>query len=547
MTTLAGPDLSSVTGIGATTMAGFVPDVADRYRDHEAIVFDDPITGSTTRWSYDELDAATRDVARALLADDVRPGTRVGILMGNRPEAVAGLFGAATAGTVPVMLSTFAPPPELAAMLEAAEVEILLTQTRLLGRDFPAEISSLRSDVPDLQRVIAVGDETWESWLASARPGTDDQLAERTATIEPDDDGLVLFSSGTTSKPKGMVHSQHGPALAFWLQGRVFGRSTATRMWSPLPIFWSAGLSSAVGATLAMGGTCVLSETFDARYALALLQREQVTEPYALPHQNRALAAHEDWLRTDLSSLLQVYGKSVYARHPSVEGDPNWNMPVGYGMTETCALFASHPSSADRATMRASYGPLLPGNELRVLDPETGDELDAGAQGELCVRGPSLMKHYLGSTSEECFDDDGFLHTGDIGSFDRDGHLHFSGRRTEMIKTAGANVSPAEIEVQLQAFAPIKTARIIGMPDEHRGEIVVACVTLADGAEATGEEIQAFLRDRIASYKVPRIVLFFADGEIPMTAAGSKVRDPELAALVSARLASATSEPTGAS
>lgn len=539
MTIHRGPALETVTDIGSITVAGFIPDVAHRYRDNEAIVFDDPITSTTTRWSYNDLGYATRDIARALLVDGVEPGARVGVLMGNRPQAIAAIFGAATMGAVPVLLSTFAPPHELAQLIRAANIEIILTQTTLLHRDFPSELADLRCDLPMVRNVIAFGSKSWDFWLTSANEvATDERIAQRFMSIRPDDDGLIFFSSGTTSTPKGIVHAQRGPALACWLQGKVFKRTPDTRMWSPLPIFWSAGFNSAVGSTLAMGGTCVLQETFDPGTALELIAREAVTEPYALPHQNRALAEHPNWEATDLSSLKAVYGKSVFARHPKVDGDPNWNMPVGYGLSETCALFSAHDAATPREDLRTSYGRLLPGNELRVVEPETGIDCSIDVIGELYVRGPSVMKHYLGSAPDTCFDSQGFFPTGDLGFIDDHGNVHFEGRATEMIKTSGANVSPAEVEVQLQAFEPIKVSRIIGMPDDERDEIVVACVTLKEGAHATQDDIQHFLRNRIAGYKVPRVVLFFNDGEIPMTAAGSKVRNTELAELVHARLAS---------
>jgi acyl-CoA synthetase (AMP-forming)/AMP-acid ligase II len=138
---------------------------------------------------------------------------------------------------------------------------------------------------------------------------------------------------------------------------------------------------------------------------------------------------------------------------------------------------------------------------------------------------------------DECFDADGFFHTGDAGFVDADGFVHWEGRRTEMIKTGGANVSPAEIEVQLRACPPVKLSRVIGVPDARLDEIVVACITLKDGAEADADDIRAFLKERVAAYKVPKRVLFFADGEIPMTTSDTKVRDDALLALVRERLA----------
>jgi acyl-CoA synthetase (AMP-forming)/AMP-acid ligase II len=281
-----------------------------------------------------------------------------------------------------------------------------------------------------------------------------------------------------------------------------------------------------------------MQEAFEPGTALALMAREQVTEPYTLPHQTAALAEHPDWASTDLSSLRCVYGKSAYARHPSVTNpDTGWMMPVGYGLSETCAFFVSHWSTTPRELTKHSMGRLLPGNQLRIVDPDTGASLGDDEDGELAVKGPTLMKRYLGQTAEECVDPDGFFHTGDAGSVDADGYVHFSGRRTEMIKTGGANVSPAELEVQLRACEPVKLSRIVGIPDPRLDQLVVACVTLKDGAEAGEADIQAFLRERVAAYKVPKRVLFFPDGEIPMTTSDTKVRDDALVRLVTDRLA----------
>jgi acyl-CoA synthetase (AMP-forming)/AMP-acid ligase II len=190
-----------------------------------------------------------------------------------------------------------------------------------------------------------------------------------------------------------------------------------------------------------------------------------------------------------------------------------------------------------RDVMAQSLGRLLPGVELRVVDPDSDRLLGPGETGELAVKGPTLMRRYLGVPEEQTFDADGFFRTGDAGSVDADGFLHWEGRRTEMIKTGGANVSPAELEVQLRACAPVKLARIVGVPDPRLDQIVVACITLKEGADADEAGIQAFLRERVAPYKVPKRVLFFDDGEIPMTSSDTKVRDEALLALVEDRLA----------
>ncbi|HMJ78380.1 MAG TPA: fatty acid--CoA ligase family protein, partial [Iamia sp.] len=403
---------------------------------------------------------------------------------------------------------------------------------------------ALAADLPALGAVAVVGTPSWDALLARAATVDDAALDTRIGDTDPDDTALVIFSSGTTSAPKGIVHGHRAPSLQFWVQAQIFGRHRDTRMWSALPLFWTAGLNTAMGATLAAGGCWVVQEVFEPGAALALMSRERVTEPYPLPHQATALAEHPDWLATDLSTLTCVYGKSVFARHPTVHGDTGWTMPVGYGLTETCAFFASHWSSTPRELTKASMGRLLPGNRVRIVDPESGRTLGVGEEGELAIAGPTLMTGYLGVAPEECFDADGFFRTGDAGHVDAEGYLHFAGRRTEMIKTGGANVSPAELEVQLRACPPVKLSRIIGVPDPRLDQLVVACITLKDGATASADDIRAFLRERVAPYKVPKQVVFFADGEIPMTRGATKVRDPELLALVQERLA-APPVPTG--
>lgn len=544
MTTLQGPPLETMTGIGALTMGGFLEEVADRFASNEALVFDEPLrSGATVRWTYADLRDEARRVAKALVASDIVRGDRVAVLMGNRPEAVAALFGAAMAGAVAVPLSTFSPVPELAYLLANSQAKVVLTQARLLTRRFADDIEGLRPELPHLRDIVTVGAPTWDRFLVAGDHVADSRLDARIADTSPSDHGLIIYSSGTTSAPKGMLHNHRAPTLQFWVQAQIFRRHEGTRMWTALPLFWTAGLNTAMGATLAAGGCWVMQETFDAGEALALMAREAVTEPYALPHQIGALEEHADWATTDLASLTYVFGKSAFSRHPTVDGDTTWNMPVGYGLSETCAFFVSHMSDTPRELLKQSMGKLLPGNELRVVDPDTGRVLGPNEDGELAIKGPTLMEHYVGMTPEECFDADGFFHTGDAGFFDADDYVHWTGRRTEMIKTGGANVSPAELEVELRACPPVKLARIVGMPDPRLDEIVVACITLKDGAEATEADIQAFLRERVAAYKVPKRVLFFDEGEIPMTGSDTKVRDTELVALVTARL-QPTSVPT---
>ncbi|MFN8019601.1 MAG: class I adenylate-forming enzyme family protein [Acidimicrobiales bacterium] len=532
--TFEGPPLGSMGEVGALTLGDFLLEVAARFGEAEAVVLDDPLrNGETVRWTYRDLLEQSERVAAALVADGLEPGAVVAVLMGNRPEALAATFGIALAGGVAAPLSTFASPDELRSMLARSGAVALLTQERMRDRRFGDEVEAMRADLPALRWVAVLGTAAWADRLPPTPTRSDP--ARRAA---PGDLGLIIFSSGTTSEAKGVLHAHRSPCLQFWQLAAVFGRHERTRMFSALPLFWTAGLSTAVGATLAGGGCWVAQEAFDATTALALMARERVTEPYTLPHQTTALAERPEWAATDLSAMTCVYGKSAYARHPSVHGDPGWIMPVGYGLTETSSFACAHPSSTPREQAKVGAGRLLPGTRMRVVDPATGEVLPPGQEGELAVAGLTLMLGYLGRPAEEAFDADGFFHTGDAGHVDPDGLVHFSGRRTEMIKTGGANVSPAEVEVALRACAEVKLSRIVGVPDPRLDEVVVACIVPADGASPTEGGIQDFLRGRIASYKVPKRVLFFADGEIPMTTSDTKVRDAELLALVQDRLTS---------
>lgn len=538
MTTFSGPPLDTVDGVGALTLGGFVDEVAASHGDREALVLDDPLLdGRTVRWSYADLARASHAVAAALVERGVDLGTRVAVVMGSRPESVAALFGVALAGGVAVPLSTFSTPTELVDLLAGSSVAGVLAQRTLLGRDLGAEVAGLVGDerLPYLRWSAAVGDPSWDAFLAGGAPHGDVVVA-RARAVSPGDAGLVLFSSGTTSTPKGMLHLHRAPTLQFWLHADMFRRTPESRVWAPLPLFWTAGLTTALGGTLAGGGCFVMQETFEAGGALRLLERERVTEPYTLPHQAAALREHPDWESTDLSSLREVYGKSVFTRHPTVDGDTSWTMPIAYGMSETCASIVSHCWSNTRDEMKASTGRLQPGVRLRVVDPDTGVALGPDQDGEFAVAGPTVIDHYLGSTRDEDFDADGFLHTGDVGYVDTDGGVHWTGRRTEVIKTAGANVSPAELEFTLRAFPGVRRARVVGLPDERLGEVVTLCVELADGTEASAEELRSFLAERVATYKVPRHVLFFDQGELPTTGSDTKVRDDALIAMAARRL-----------
>jgi fatty-acyl-CoA synthase len=554
MTTFRGPLPETEDGIGSLTLGGFLLEVAQRYPDREALAFHSPDRG-TVRWSYRDLEREARRVARALIARGAGKDTRVAILMGNSPEWVAAAFGVALAGAVSVPLNTYFEPPELDHVLRHSDAALLLTQSRLLGHAYVDQLASLCSELldaapgelqsarfPQLRRVAALGldtsrgaAETWDEFLGSG-DGVPDALVDATAAeVTPADHALIIYTSGTTATPKGILHPHRGPALQSWRFAQQLRLDPSVRVWSAFPFFWSAGFVMVMGATLAAGGCLVLQEHFEPGQALRLLESERVTSPHAWAHQLAELEDHPDWPHVDLSAIRHCEAFTSFGRHPSVHVEDAWSPRAAYGLSETCTIISSLPADTSREVRERSQGAILPGNAVRIVDRDGGGELPVDTIGEITVKGPTLMLGYVKVLPEQCFDDDGFFHTGDAGYVDADGYLHWTGRMTEMIKTGGANVSPVELEETLLRHPGLKAALAVGIPDKKLGEMVVVCAIAHDGVSVDEADVRGFLRGRVASYKIPRRVLFFHEDELSLTG-NAKIRADGLRKLAMQRL-----------
>jgi fatty-acyl-CoA synthase len=559
--TLHGPPLAEATGIGALTLGAFLLEVAERYGDRELLIFYEADSATRISWTYNELLNQSMTLAAAMIAGGITKGTRVGLVMGSRPECVATIFAAALAGAVVVPLSTMASADEMAYLIRHADIHTLFTQQSLGGKHQPlkmlcdlcpplreAKTGDFYSEqFPYLRQLVALGFEGgegavvgWQEYIAKGSTVPPAIVRARCDEVSPADMGLIIYSSGTTANPKGVLHTQRAPTLQAWHQAKIFCRTPDTRIWTTFPLFWTAGFNTVMGATMAAGGSWVMQELFEAGAAIKLVEKEKVTEPYALPHHTGAMEEHADWLQADFSAVRCVSGRSPFTRHASTtEQNKNWHGVWAYGASETCAISITHYANTALDIISASAGRLLPGNSLRVVDTNSGDLLGVGEEGELCLKGPTLMERYVKASRESCFDADGFFHTGDSGFYDKDGYVHWTGRLTDMIKTAGANVSPAEVQRVIQRVLPtFKISQVMGMPDERLGQIVVLCVVLQEGDSQTEEDIRQALKAHLASYKVPRRVLFFEEEDIPMTASGEKVKDAELRELAARRIAS---------
>jgi fatty-acyl-CoA synthase len=545
VTTFRGPPLSEDPDGGALTLGGFLRETVAANGSREAVVAYD--ADGRVSWTYDDLEREARAVARGLIAAGIEPGERVALLMGNRPEWIASAFGVALAGGVLVPVNTYLEPPELAYVLAHSDASMMLMQTELAGHDYVGAVGSLTGDasLPVLRRIACAGlaagggiVEPWAAFLARGNEVPDDAVDVRANGVSPDDDGIIIYTSGTTAAPKGVLHA-HAPAC---MQSRRFVRHLAldgdVRSWSAFPLFWTAGFAMVMGATFAAGGCLVLQERFEPGEALRLLAAERVTTPHAWPHQLGELEEHPDWASADLSAMRHVESFSPFGRHPSVTVVENaWSPRAAFGLTETFTIITSTPADAPPAIRDRATGRILPGNAIRIVDPASGEPLAAGGQGEIAVAGASLMKGYVKVPREETFDADGFFRTGDAGWMDEDGCLHWTGRTSDMIKTGGANVSPVEIEMELLHHPFLKAAGAVGVPHPTLGQIVVVVAVPQDGARVDEESVRGFLRGRIASYKIPRRVVFVREADLSLTG-NAKIKPEDLRAVAAARLAS---------
>jgi fatty-acyl-CoA synthase len=562
-----GTPLGEEPGLGTLTLPGFLREVTTRFGEREALVLHS--ANGVERWTYSMLWERAFEVARALLALGVGKDSRVGVMMTNRPEWIAAVFGTSLAGGVAVTLSTFSTPPELEYLLQVSGVSILLFERTVLKRDFAAALGELEPQVhsaspgcvastrfPFLRRLVAVDGvaargsagsaapaagakkagaiESWPEFLAHGRATARELVEAAAATVLPANPGVLFFSSGSTSRPKGILGSHRSVTIQCWRWPRMLDLQGDVRCWTANGFFWSGNFTMAMGCTLAVGGTLVLQPTFAAAEALELMQAERVTLPHAWPHQWAQLAEAPNWSRVDLSSLRYVDANGLGARHPTVSTrwfEPRW----AYGNTETFTLSCAFPSGTPPEVTGETHGVPLPGNTLKIVDPQTGAVVPRGERGEIAVKGPTLMLGYIDVPIDESLDEEGFFRTGDGGYMDDAGRLVWEGRLTDIIKTGGANVSPVEIDGVLAGYPGLRLGRTVGVPHETLGEVVVTCVVPHDGVTLEEAPIRDYLKERLASYKVPRRVLFFCEDELSMTGT-AKVKSGRLRELAAKRI-----------
>jgi acyl-CoA synthetase (AMP-forming)/AMP-acid ligase II len=489
--------------------------------DHPLLVCD------AERISYAEADRRSAQLARGLIALGAGKGSHVGLLYPNGPAFVVGMLAAARIGAVVVPFSTFATARELGEQLVGSDTQILLATASYRSHDYVRQLADVLStsslkdgplfDPAAPQLRYAIFDVERLNQLA------DNVDERRLAAMEDDVDGsdplTIVYTSGTTSTPKGVVHT-HAALLNHQRSlNSVRGLTAADKLFCNSPFFWIGGLGFALLATLLAGSTLVCSNTQEAGEMLDLLEAEKPTITNGFAAGIAHLTRHPSFGRRDLSSMRR--GNLYPIMAPAVRpADPELRHNM-LGLTEAGSVILISGDDSDQPEQRrGSFGKPAPGVQTKIVDPETGATVEDGTLGELCIRGRCLMQRYYKRSREECFDADGWFHTGDLVATDRDGFVYFIRRQGSMIKTAGANVSPAEVEQAIAKVTGGAVAHVFGLPDAERGQIVAAVITLDIDANFDEAALRRKLAAELSAYKIPKRFAAIAGAEVPLLASG---------------------------
>jgi acyl-CoA synthetase (AMP-forming)/AMP-acid ligase II len=489
--------------------------------------------------SYRELGELVSASTRAMLAAGVRPGDRVAVWAPNSLGWIVAALGAQSAGAALVPINTRWKGAEAAYVLSASKAVQLFTTIGFLDSDTVGMLRAAGTPLPHLRRIVlldgsadakeapeGVAVEPWRSFAARAEEVAASAAAERQRSVRPTHTSDVLFTSGTTGRPKGviMTHGQTVQQFREWCE--YAGLRAGDRYLIVNPFFHMFGYKAGWLASLLQGAAIVPVPVFDVPQVLSLVEKERITVLPGPPTLYRSILDHPDREKFDLHTLrVAVTGAAdipvALIRQMRAEL-PFRTILTGYGLTEAGTCTGCSPDD-DAETIATTAGRAMPGLEIIIADAK-GQEVERGAAGELLVRGYSVMQGYLDDpeATAAAVDERGFLHTGDLATMDERGYVRIVGRLKDMIIVGGFNVYPAEVENALLAHDAIGQVAVVGLPDERLGEVAVAFVVPAPGRSVDAGAIIGWARERLANYKVPRHVVALA--ALPTNAAGKVVK-----------------------
>ena len=466
-------------------MSGSLVDLLRSRAHHALLICDDE------RLTYAEADRWSAELARGLVALGAGKGTHVGLLYPNGALFVVGMLAAARIGAVVVPFSTFQTAAEIQIQLVDSDTEILLASSSFRQHDYQQRLAGI--DAPCLRHV-----------LFDVPSAAEPDLTGLEADVDGSDPLAIIYTSGSTGPPKGAVHTHAGLLGHQRNLNEIRGLTASDTLFCNSPFFWIGGFAFGLLATIVAGSTLVCSNATDADETLDLLEtvRPNITNGFVagIAH----LTRHPSFADRDLSALRR--GNLYPIMAPDVRpADPELRHNM-LGMTEAGSVLLIDGDESDQPEhRRGSFGRPAPGFDTKILD-----------SGELCIRGPYVMQGYYGRSREECFDADGWFHTGDLVRVDEDGYFYYLTRAGSMIKTAGANVTPGEVQKALAAQGFV--AHVLGLPDEERGQIVAA-VLVSDGPVDT-EALRRALREALSAYKVPKRFAVCRPDDLPLLSSG---------------------------
>lgn len=508
------------------TLAAVLAEQACSRGQHALLICD------TDRISYRDAERRSAMLARALVALGAGKGTHVGLLFPNGSSFVVAMLAAARIGAVVVPFATFATAPELRHQLYDADIQILLADRSYRSHHYDERLSEiLEGDLVAEQAVPDTNREIYSAATPQLRHVVFDlealgQIADAVepqlldalqADVNPCDPLAIIYTSGSTAAPKGVIHT-HSTLIGHQRNlNRIRGLTAADILFCNSPFFWVGGFAFGLLANLLAGSTLLCSNATDAGETLDLLEAEKPTITNGFTATVSRLTEHPSFADRDLSpirrgNLYPVMAPDCRPRDPELRH----NM---LGLTETGGTVLLSSDAADQPeSRRGSFGQPAPDFEVKVIKAD-GESVIAGDPGELCLRGPYVMQRYHRRSREQSFDPDGWLHTGDIVCADLEGFLYFLGRSTAMIKTAGANVSPIEVENAIARVSGL-TAYVVGLDDPRRGQSVAAVIALRDGQRFDEDTVRAGLAHELSAFKIPRRFVAVPETDVVVLSSG---------------------------
>jgi fatty-acyl-CoA synthase len=483
------------------------------------------------RWSFADLKRETDRVAKGLLALGIQPGEKVSLWMPNRVEWIYALFAVMKIGAVLVPINARFRTTDLEYVVRQSQTTTLITVDHSgpvgyldmvhelcpgLDRVDPNDAGSDR--LPDLKRVIVLGEKpcagmhAWADVILEGASVAEALLQARQRAVDPDETALIMYTSGTTGFPKGVMHC-HNIVRNVTDEANRMGITPSDVILMYLPLFHVFGLYEGPLMSMVTGARIVLTTIFDPAEALTLIEQEKATMLHGFDTHFHDLMNHPHCSSTDRSSLRTGLLAAGMANSELVAREAQHLLCktlTGWGMTEVgvAGLLSFLDSSEDDRCLGSGWP--LPGNEFKIIEPSSGRTLPPGVMGELCTRGYAVMQGYYKKPEEtaRAVDPEGWLHTGDMAIMRQDGMIRFLGRYKEILKVGGENVDPVEVEAFLLQHPAVNQVKLVAVPDARFSEVGAACVVLNAGVQATAEELLAFCRGKLAGFKDPALCHF---------------------------------------